>query len=102
MKASGGLSESAQGWKATQWRGELDELDGKGAVPFHLLKTVPLTLGENSIEVGSAEAAVAGGQIVFSGTQWTPERWHSAGHFSGLNMRAVNMQDDQPMPDQAG
>ena len=102
MKASGGLSDPAQGWKAMQWRGSIDELTGQGVVPFHLLKTVPLTLAKNSIEVGSAEAIVAGGQFEFSGTQWTPKRWHSAGHFSGVKVRAVSIQDDQPIPVQSG
>ena len=102
MKASGGLSDPAQGWKAMQWRGKIDELTGQGAVPFQLLKAVPLTLAKNSIEVGSADAIVAGGHVEFSGTQWTPQHWHSAGHFNGLTVRTVNMQDDQPVPDQAG
>jgi translocation and assembly module TamB len=29
-------------------------------------------------------------------TQWTPQRWHSSGRFSGLNVRAVNVQRDEP------
>ncbi len=38
----------------------------------------------------------------FSGMQWTPQRWHTAGHFSGIKLRAVNMQQNQPAPDTTG
>jgi translocation and assembly module TamB len=99
LKANGGLSDPAQGWRAAQWRGEINELAAQGVMPFHLLKTVPLKLAMNSIELGTADAAVAGGQIQVSGIQWTPQRWHSAGHFSGINVRAVNIQQNRPVPD---
>ena len=99
LKASGGLSDPAQGWRAAQWHGDIDDLTALGVLPFHLLKAVPLTLAMNSIELGTADAAIAGGQIQISGMQWTPQRWHSAGHFTGLNVRAVNMQQINPAPD---
>jgi translocation and assembly module TamB len=107
LKMDGGLSDPAHGWKNMQWRGEIDELAAQGVLPFHLLKAVPLTLAMNSVELGTVDAAFAGGQIQFSGMQWTPQRWHSAGHFTGLNVRAVNMQQkqprqNQPVPDQSG
>jgi translocation and assembly module TamB len=107
LKMNGGLSDPVQGWKNMQWRGEIDELSAQGVLPFHLLKAVPLTLAMNSVELGTADAAFAGGQIQFSGMQWTPQCWHSAGHFTGLNVRAVNMQQNQPrqnqpVPDQSG
>ena len=102
LKMNGGLSDPARGWQTVQWRGEIDELAAQGILPFHLLKAVPLTLAMNSIELGTADAALAGGQIQFSGMQWTPQRWHSAGHFSGLNVRAVNMQQNKPAPDTSG
>jgi len=87
LKASGGLSDPAQGWQALQWRGALDELAAQGALPFHLLKAAPLSFAKDSFQLGTADVAIAGGQIQFSGMQWTPQRWHSAGHFSGLNVR---------------
>lgn len=99
---SGGLSNPAQGWQTVQWRGELDELAAQGALPFRLLKAVPLSLARNSVQLGTADAAVAGGQIQFSGMQWTPQRWHTAGHFSGIKLRAVNMQQNLPAPDTSG
>ena len=99
LKASGGLSDPAQGWRAAQWHGKIDELAAQGVFPFHLLKAVPLSLAVNSVQLGTADAAVAGGQVHISGLQWTPQRWHSAGHFTGLNVRAVNMQQINPAPD---
>jgi translocation and assembly module TamB len=96
LKMDGGLSDPAQGWKNMQWRGEVDELSAQGILPFRLLQAAPLTLAMNSVELGTANVAIAGGQIQFSGMQWILQRWHSAGHFTGLNVRAVNMPQNQP------
>jgi translocation and assembly module TamB len=97
LKAKGGLNDSARGWQFLQWRGELDELEAQGVLPFHLLNTVPLSLARDSIQLGTADVTVAGGQIHFSDMQWAPQRWHSAGRFSGLNVRAVNMLQIKPL-----
>ncbi len=94
--ASGGFSDAAQGWQALQWQGALDQMDASGVLPFHLVSAAPLTLTKDSLHLGMAKLAVSGGQIQFSDTQWTPQRWHSAGNFNGLNVRAVNMQRDKP------
>ena len=99
LKAKGGLNDSAPGRESLQWRGELDELDGQGALPFHLLNTVPISLARDSIQLGTADVTIAGGQIHFSGMQWTPQRWHSAGRFTGLSVRAVNMLQIEPLSD---
>lgn len=99
LKASGGLSDPAQGWQALQWRGVLDDLAAQGVLPFHLLTAVPLSFAKDSFILGTADVAIAGGQIQFSDTQWTPQRWHSAGRFSGLNVRAVNMQQNKFVSD---
>jgi translocation and assembly module TamB len=99
LKMNGGLSDPAQGWKTLQWHGAIDELAAKGVVPFHVLKAVPLTLARNSIQLGTADAAIAGGQIQISDMQWTPQRWYTTGHFSGISVRAVNMQQNNPVPD---
>jgi translocation and assembly module TamB len=101
LKMNGGFSDPLQGWQTMQWQGNIDELTAQGVLPFHLLKAVPLKLSMNSIELGTANAAIAGGQIQFSGLQWTPQRLHSAGHFTGLNVRAVNMQQSQPRQNQS-
>ena len=100
VKMDGGLSDPAQGWKSMQWRGEIDELSAQGILPFRLLQAVPLTLARNSVELGNADAAFAGGRIRISALQWTPQRWHTAGHFSGLSVRAVNMQNPKSGTDQ--
>lgn len=99
LKANGGLSDPAQGWQALQWRGVLDELAAQGVLPFHLLTAVPLSFAKDSFILGAADVSIAGGQIQFSDTQWTPQRWHSAGRFSGLNVRAVNMQQNKFVSD---
>jgi translocation and assembly module TamB len=102
IKMDGGFSDPAQGWKSLQWRGEIDELSAHDILPFRLLHAVPLTLARNSAELGTADAAFAGGQIRISALQWTPQRWHTAGHFSGLIVRAVNMQKLKSGPELSG
>jgi translocation and assembly module TamB len=95
LKVVGGLSDTAPGWQSLQWHGEVDELTSRGAVPFHLLTAVPLSFAKDSFHLGTADLATAGGNIQFTGSSWTPQRWHSAGHFSGINVRAVNMQQSK-------
>jgi len=99
LKANGGLSDPALGWKSLQWRGEINELSAQGMLPFKLLKTVPLSLAKGSMQIGAADMAIAGGQVQLTGMQWTPQHWHSAGHFSGINVRAVNLQKTRPALD---
>ncbi len=99
LSADGGFSAAAQGWQALQWQGALAKMDASGVVPFHLVSAAPLTLARDSVHLGAAELTVGGGQIQFADTQWTPQRWHSAGIFNGLNVRAVNMQRDQALTD---
>jgi len=95
LKVNGGLSDPALGWQTLQWHGALDELSAQGVLPFHLLTPVPLSFAKDSFHLGTADLAIAGGKIQFSDTQWTPQRWHSTGHFSGINVRAVNMQQSK-------
>jgi translocation and assembly module TamB len=92
IKANGGLSDPAQGWSNLHWRGSIDELAAQGIVPFHLLTAAPISFAKDSIHLGTADLAIAGGHIEFSDTQWTPLRSSSSGHFTSLNVRAVNMQ----------
>jgi len=99
LKASGGLSDPAQGWQALQWRGTLDELDAQGAVPFHLHAAAPLKLGRDHFQLGLADISIGGGHIQFSETLWGREKWHSAGSFGNLNVRAVNQLQSKPLVD---
>lgn len=99
LKANGGLSDPAQGWQALQWRGAIDEVAAQGVLPFHLLTAAPLSFAKDSFQLGTADVAIAGGKIQFSDMQWTPQRWHSAGHFSGINVRAMNMQQNKSVTD---
>ncbi|MDO8312143.1 MAG: translocation/assembly module TamB domain-containing protein, partial [Sideroxyarcus sp.] len=99
LTATGGLNDTGQGGRAWQWRGSLDELAATGVLPFHVLSAVPLTLSREFIQLGTAEVAIGGGQVHFADTQWAPQRWHSDGRFSSLNLRAVNMQQAYPATD---
>ncbi len=99
LVASGSFSDAAQGWQALQWKGTLDKLDASGIAPLHLLSAAPLALSKNSMQFGAAELGMSGGTIQIADVQWTPQRMHSAGKFSGLNVRAVNLQSDKPLTD---
>lgn len=99
LKASGGFSDPAQGRQALQWRGTLDELDAQGVVPFHLQAAAPLTLDRDFFHLGKVDMAVSGGNIQFTDTQWTRQKWHSAGRFGNLSVRAVNQLQSKPVLD---
>lgn len=95
LRANGGLSDPMLGWQSLQWQGTLDELAAQGVLPFHLLAAIPLALSRDSFHLGTADVAVGGGQLQFSDTRWTPQHWRSAGHFNGLNVRAINTQQNK-------
>lgn len=99
LVASGSFSDAAQGWRALQWRGELEKLDAGGIAPLRLLSPAPLAIEKNRVRLGAAELAMGGGTIKIDDVEWTPQRWHSAGKFGGLNVRAVNLHGDRPLAD---
>lgn len=90
LRANGGLTDPAKGWKNIQWQGALTELSGEGALPFKLLAATPLTLGSNHASLDAAEFAVAGGKVHISSAAWTPQQWNSSGSFTGIKLRAGN------------
>jgi len=87
LQASGGLTDSAQGWRNVQWQGVLSKLTASGQIPFHLLAATPVTLGRERISLGNAEFAVAGGRAQLASAEWTPRSWNSRGSFSGIGLR---------------
>lgn len=99
VQAQGGLSDPAQSWKALRWQGVVEGLTVTGAQPLRLLTPVPLALSRNAVELGTADVAIAGGNIQFSDTLWTPQSWRSAGHFNDIKVNAVNRQQYQAVLD---
>ncbi|MBA4381750.1 MAG: hypothetical protein C0406_04220 [Sideroxydans sp.] len=102
LQAHGGLSGLDEGWRATQWKGSLDEFIGLGTVPLRLLSTTALTLAAENAELGAADIALGGGRTHFETTRWTPAYWQSIGSFSGLGVRVVNVDDLPPALDSLG
>lgn len=90
LRANGGLTDPAKGWKNIQWQGALTELSGAGALPFNLLGATPLTLGRDHVALDAAEFAVAGGKVHINSAAWTPQQWNSRGSFTGIGLRAGN------------
>ncbi len=102
LQAQGGLSGFEDGWRATRWQGSLDEFIGLGTVPLRLLGTTALTLGAENAELGVADITLGGGRTHLETTRWTPAYWQSIGSFSGLGVRAVNVEAIPPAMDSLG
>jgi len=102
LQAHGGLSGFEDGWRATRWQGSLDEFIGLGTVPLRLLSTTALTLGAENAELGVADITLGGGRTHLETTRWTPAYWQSIGSFSGLGIRAVNVEAIPPAMDSLG
>jgi translocation and assembly module TamB len=96
LQAHGGLSGFEDGWRATRWQGSLDEFIGLGTVSLRLLGTTALSLGAENAELGPADISLGGGRTHLETTRWTPAYWQSIGSFSGLGIRAVNV-DGMPL-----
>lgn len=102
LQAHGGLSGFDDGWRAIRWQGSLDEFVGLGTVPLRLLATTGLTLGAEKAELGAADIMLGGGRTHLETTRWTPAYWQSVGSFSGLGVRAVNVDVMPPVMDSLG
>ncbi|MDD2701913.1 MAG: translocation/assembly module TamB domain-containing protein [Sideroxydans sp.] len=89
FETSGGLSETEEAW---QWLGSLDALQADGILPLRLQAPATLSLAPGKVALGAARLALGGGEVSLQETQWTQQAWHSAGRFSGLGVRAVNLQ----------
>ena len=100
LRANGGLSDPASGWKNMLWQGTLTEVSGTGVLPFQLQATAPLTLAREHIALGAAEFSVAGGRVHIGSAAWTPQRWNSRGSFTGIGLRAgASLQSGVIAPD---
>jgi translocation and assembly module TamB len=86
LKAKGGFPDMSQ--SPTNWQGSLTELTATGALPFKLLSDAPLTLNSNHLMLGTAEMAVAGGELHINGVDWSPQRLSSKGSFTGIGLQS--------------
>ncbi len=91
---TGSLSEADAAW---QWLGSLEALGADGILPLQLQAPAKLELAPGKVMLGAARFALGGGEVTLQETQWAQQEWHSAGHFSGLGVRAVNMQQFTPL-----
>jgi translocation and assembly module TamB len=93
FETSGGLSEADAAW---QWLGSLDALEADGVIPLRLQAPTKLSLAPGKVSLGSVRFSLGGGEVALMDTQWAQQGWHSAGRFSGLGVRAVNLQQLAP------
>lgn len=95
FESSGGLADSEAAWK---WLGSLDVLESDGILPLRLDAPTPLTFAPGEAILGSARFAFGEGEVQLLDTRWAERGWHSAGRFSGLGVRAVNLQSPPASP----
>jgi len=85
--------QASGGWltKEGEWQGRLETLQANGLLPMRLQAPAELTLSRNQIALGVARLALGGGEVELQETRLTPQGGYSAGHFSGLGVRAVQL-----------
>lgn len=88
------------GWhSAARWQGELTELVTAGQLNAHLLHPSPVSIARNSVSLGLAEIALAGGRLTFDTLEWTPQLWRTRGHFNNIGLRTGHfLQNDTTAP----
>ena len=91
--AAGGLQETEGLW---QWGGQLNRLQVAGILPLTLQAPASLRIAPQDIALGEARLVLGGGQVTLRDTRWQPGGWHSAGSFSGLGVRAIDVAQDAP------
>jgi len=74
----------------------VDALEADGVLPLRLQAPTELTLAPDRATLGLAHFMLGGGELTLQDTQWTRQGWRSAGSFSGLGVRAVNMHQRAP------
>lgn len=72
------------GYAQGTWSGEVAALEGAGRIGFHLLAAAPLKVSRNRVELGRFEGTFGEGRLLVRELAWSPERFASAGEFSGL------------------
>ncbi|SDZ99857.1 translocation/assembly module TamB domain-containing protein [Nitrosospira multiformis] len=87
LRGRGGLAKTGGQWRDAEWAGELVELAGSGRVPFGLKNTSPVRIGSNHASLGLSNIGIAGGAVQIREIDWSPERWSTKGHFSGIGLR---------------
>ncbi|MDD4910718.1 MAG: translocation/assembly module TamB domain-containing protein [Sideroxydans sp.] len=95
LSAQGGVGDLEQSWRAWQWQGMLNELVGTGSLPLQLNAPTTLLVASQIAQLGASEYSAGGGQAKLTISQWTPAYWRSAGSFSGLGVRAINVADSE-------
>ncbi|ABB75093.1 Protein of unknown function DUF490 [Nitrosospira multiformis ATCC 25196] len=87
LRGRGGLAKTGGQRRDAEWAGELMELSGSGRVPFSLKNTSPVQVGFNHASLGLSNIGIAGGTVQIREIDWSPERWSTKGHFSGIGLR---------------
>lgn len=95
LRAAGGLGAPGESgrrrarsdWRDGVWQGELLDFVAAGPVAARLLAPARLVVGRQQAALGEANLAVAGGQVMHGGSEWTPRGWHTQGRFTGIDVR---------------
>ncbi|MGC2166940.1 MAG: translocation/assembly module TamB domain-containing protein [Gallionella sp.] len=100
LHAGGSVLSSDVAWKDRKWRGSLDKFEARGLLPFSLREPAPLVMSSQAVYLGDSNFDFKLGHARLDDLLWTPRMIHSAGNFTGLNVRIVNQKQLEQLTDQ--
>jgi len=87
LQAAGGLLQTDKIKPTYYWAGKLTELSSSGALPLNLQAATQLEVSTNHASLDTAQLSIGKGEIRLNTTEWTPEKWHTQGRFTGISLR---------------
>lgn len=87
LQASGGLLPTDKINPAYNWTGKLTELSSSGVLPLNLQTATQLQVSKNNVSLDATRLSIGKGEILLNTTQWTPDKWHTQGRFTGISLR---------------
>ncbi len=87
LAATGGLTALEPINLDSTWSGQLSQLSVTGPFPLDLIAATKLKLSKEQVSLATTELTLGGGQAKIKETQWTPQKWHSQGKFTGISLR---------------
>ncbi len=87
LQASGGLFSANEINPTFYWAGQLTELSSSGVLPLNLQEATQLKISANHASLDNTQLTIGDGEIHLNTSQWTPNKWHTQGRFTGISLR---------------
>lgn len=87
LQAAGGLLQTDKINPTFYWAGKLTELSSSGVLPLNLQAATQLEVSTKHASLDAAQLSIGKGEIRLNTTQWTPDKWHTQGRFTGISLR---------------